>query len=255
MNRCVLVVVIMCICLPGAQRVGAQNDEPMIERVGPEQYRIGSVLLDGNERTVRCAGYVNMDEGNPVELLACTPRGKTHESVLVLNIEPKELQIALLLLGLRQGRNPAAEWAEDSPEAARPPGDEVQIFVVWAADDGQDKARTEVTAESLLMNQVSGEPLAGCRWVFLGSRMVGHRFGADIEGSLVATYRDPLAILELVHETVNDDTFHGVNSGLCPPEDTPVELVVQVPEREDVSGEGLAREQGERTEQSKGEEP
>lgn len=221
-----------------------RQDGTRIRKIGPNLYRVGSVVLDSEKRTVRCPGRVNMDAGGPIELLACLPRGKTHESVFTLDVEPTDLQVALLLLGLKPGRNPAFEYAEDSPELERPPGDEALIFVQWprtpSKEDGEVRS---CRAEKFLYNVPADTPAAEATWVFMGSRMVGKGFGADLDGSLVTTYHDPLAILELCAPTVNDDIYYFVNERQCPPVGTQVALVVEALPKEDAEG-----GQGERAE-------
>jgi len=222
-----------------------QPAPPVVRRIGPRLYQVGAVRLDAGARTIRCRGRVNMSEGGPLELLACLPTGKTHESVLTLSVRPMDLQVALLLLGLNAGRNPAVKYPEDSPELARRPGDEVLVYVEWRpppppateeetvppAEPPPEPPPVRVPAEQLLLNVETGKPPAQARWVFLGSRMVGSRFGADIEGSLITTFHDPLGILELQHPTVNDDIYYQVHSDICPPVGTPVEVVIQAPPR------------------------
>ena len=60
---------------------------------------MGKALVDTRARTVTCPGRINMDEG-AIEYLAVAPRGKTHESLLLIDARPLHLQLALLLLGL-----------------------------------------------------------------------------------------------------------------------------------------------------------
>jgi hypothetical protein len=178
-----------------------------------------------------------MDEGGPIELLACLPRGKTHESVFVLEVAPKDLQVALLLLGMQEGRNPAVEYPPDSAERERPLGDEVRILVEWREPGEEAAGERELhraPAERFLYNVEVDSPMAEATWAFLGSRMVNGRFGADLDGSLITTYHDPLAILELALPTVNDDIYYVVNKEHCPPVGTPVELVIQAPPRKRV---------------------
>lgn len=212
----------------GAQAPGSGH----VREIAPHLVQVGAAIVDAQERTVRCPGQVNMDEGGPIELLACLPRGKTHESVFVLKVEPKDLQVALLLLGLQEGRNPAVEYPPDSAERGRPPGDEVRILIQWRESGEGTAAEREVQsapAERFLYNVEADSPMARATWAFLGSRMVNGRFGAELDGSLVATYHDPLAILELALPTVNDDIYYVVNKEHCPPIATPIELVIQAP--------------------------
>jgi len=209
------------------------REHARIRKIGPSLYQLGNVVLNVEARSVRCPGRVNMDQGGPIELLACLPRGKTHESVLTLDVEPKHLQVALKLLGMKEGRNPAVDYPEDGPLRQRPAGDEALVFVEWRRADSQpDGEPRRCRAEKLLFNVEADTPQAEATWVFLGSRVTDGRFGADLDGSLVTTYHDPLAILELCAPTVNDDIYYFVNKDICPPLGTPVELIIELPKEE-----------------------
>ncbi len=209
------------------------RDQARIRKIGPSLYQLGNVVLNVQARTVRCPGRVNMDEGGPIELLACLARGKTHESVLTLEVEPKHLQVALKLLGMKEGRNPAVDYPEDSPVRQRPAGDEALVSVEWRQADAKPEDKpSRCRAEKLLFNVEADTPQAEATWVFLGSRVTGGKFGADLDGSLITTYHDPLAILELCAPTVNDDIYYFVNKDICPPLGTPVELIIELPKEE-----------------------
>jgi hypothetical protein len=232
--------VMLCICgsaLAQDETSGAAapaETAPPIRKIDEHRYQVGTVVLDAQARTVRCRGEVNMNEGGPIELLACTERGKVHESVFILDLKPLDLQVALLLLDMQLGRNPACEYSEDDPDRLKEPGTQATLFVEWeatGADGGPERRRER--AERFLYNVEEGRPLGDVGWVFLGSQMVAGRLGAEVGGTLVSTYRDPLAILELAHPTVNDDIWYETNKELCPPIGTKVELVIEAPARAD----------------------
>jgi len=230
----VLVIAALFAGAAGGQTRAAPKPEkppPRIKRLGPDLYGIGPIKLDARKRRVRLPARVNMDVGGPIELLLCLPSGKTHESVLTADIQPVDLQVALLLLGLKQGANPALERREGAPPPA-PPGDAVLIWVQWdkppeTEQDGPETVR--LRAERLLHNVETNRPAREAQWVFLGSQMLRGRFGADIEGSLISTYHDPLSILELCLPTVNDDVYYVVNEETCPPAGTRVEVQIEMP--------------------------
>ena len=78
---------------------------PVIRKIQEGILRVGNITVNKRGRYVTVKGEVNMQEGL-VEYLACGPRGKLHESVLKLNVDPFYLQIALLLIGLELGNRP-----------------------------------------------------------------------------------------------------------------------------------------------------
>ena len=187
------------------------------------RYQIGNVIIDAKRRSIELQGRVNMQAGL-VELFACTPTGKTHESVVVLDVQPLHLQLALLALGLNPGRNPGVpkEAGDD-----RKPGDIVEIHVSWKAGD----KKREVRAEETIYDKPQGRTMAKTDWVFLGSQAWDGAFAADEGGSLITTYHDPLAIIENPLDTVNDDTLYFANTSVVPPVGTKVTVTISSAKR------------------------
>lgn len=197
-----------------------------ILKTGPGIFKIGALLVNKLEGTVSVKGRVNMNEGL-VEYLACGPRGKLHESVLVLDVEPYNLQIALLLIGLEPGNKPiSAQGASELPK-----GDPVELWVSWQ-DDKKQTVRQR--AEALIFNRVVGRPMRRTHWVFSGSQIMDGRFMAQMEQSIAATYHDPFAILDHPLPTGDDDTLYFANTRVLPPVKTPVTFVIRALNRDDL---------------------
>ena len=77
----------------------AQNAEKPspIERIDEHRLRVGRVEVDRKTRTVTVPAAINQREGI-LEYLGVGPRGKTHESVLVLRALPSHIHLALILV-------------------------------------------------------------------------------------------------------------------------------------------------------------
>ena len=71
-----------------------------MREVSPGVLEIGSLQLDKKARTVRFPGKLNMGKG-ALEYLICTPRGATHESLVVSDVAPTDLHFGMLLLGAK----------------------------------------------------------------------------------------------------------------------------------------------------------
>ncbi len=173
--------------------------------------RMGGVTVDPETRTVSVSGWVNQVSG-AIELLACGPGGKTHESVFVLDVNPVYLQTGLLLLGLKPGRPPSGLGA------GRPSGTKVDLLVDWEGDGGR---RTE-RAERFVYDARARSVLPKTPWIFTGSIVEDGEFKAMAEESLVATYWDPWAIINLPLPCGADDEILSVNTNVAPPLKTPV---------------------------------
>lgn len=194
-----------------------------IQQIGPDEYKIGSVILNKNRREIHISGSINMQSGL-VEYLACHKEvGKLHESVLKIDAKPSDIQVALLLLGFKNKNNLKFQGDSTIPE-----GDPLDIFVEW---ESEDKSKKRVRAEETLYDQQKKKTMERTCWVFTGSQIVDGQFMADIDGSIIATFRDPLAIINNPLPTGADDTVYVSNEKLLPPEDTRVNLIIKAAEK------------------------
>lgn len=179
--------------------------------------RLGSVAVDAASRTVVTTGFVETVSG-VLDLLACGSGGKRYESVLVLELNPLDLQTALLLVGAKAGE------PMKSTEQGPPKGSPVKIWVEWTTTNSEHKV---VAAEDLLWNHRDGKPVK-TDWIFNGSVIGdGGRFGAQVEESFVATRWDPLAIVNIGCDLGANYTDVFVNTNTVPPAGTSVKMYFQ----------------------------
>ncbi len=177
------------------------------------------------ERRLEISGWVNMQKGL-VEVFACTPDGKTHESVVVLDCVPSGLHAGLLALGLAAG-TPVEGGTE--ADYKPPAGPKVLVQVRWK--DGEGKERT-ARAEEWVWNKKEEKPMAPAAWLFTGSfqqAVSGNpqetTYAANYIKSLVTTYHDASTILENPLPEGRDDTAFYANEKSVPPAGTPVTAV------------------------------
>lgn len=196
-----------------------KSEPPVIRKIADGIFRVGGVTVNKNKQFVSVDGAVNMDDGL-VEYLACGPRGKLHESVLVLHAQPYHLQVALLLLGLEPGDNPL----DRQGGSGVPDGDPVDIWVAWRS---ADKKEIRQRAEELIFNIKKKKTMPRTHWIFCGSQIIDGRFIAQVEQSIIATYHDPFAMFDHPLATGTDDTLYHANKRKVPPIGTPVTLVIQ----------------------------
>ena len=204
----------------------APDAAPIIYRVGEEPLpepspvrcdnhiaTLGAVRLDAATKTVIATGWVNQTDG-AVEVLACGPKGKVHESVFVLALNPLDLQAALLLAGLKGG--------EPMPDigVGPPNGSPLDIYVDWRQDGEARTAR----AETFLWNVQEDAVVPETPWTFTGSFVRDGQFKALVEESLVVTFWDPFAIIDLPLPCGADDEIIHVNSNAVPPVQTPITM-------------------------------
>lgn len=219
----VLVMFFACApaCLCQSQDTSGVATDSLVTKIADGLYAIGNVTVDLNTHRIIAPGWINMDRG-VVEYFAVARGGKTHESVLVLNVRPLNLQVALLLVGLEFGQNLAYQG-----DSAAPSGDSITASVTWVSDAGDTIIHP---ASDLVYDYVNKQPMTDNWWVFTGSFIYDNRLAADMEGSIMATYSDPVAILNSPSWARADDTVYGVNEDITPPPGTEVELILHIPE-------------------------
>lgn len=195
---------------------GCSTRSPEMALPDPDPKAFGSVWLDAGRRELVVSGYVNQVEG-PIELLACGPGGKTHESVFVLFATPRDLQAGLLLLGLKHG--PPMPGLGMGP----PQGDRVRIDVQWEENGSTRRAPAEVFVRDVKTRKA----IRHGGWVFNGSMVEQGSFRAEAEESFIATYWDPWAIINIASIAGEDDERLVVNRDTVPPHQAPVRLIIR----------------------------
>ncbi|MFH0735414.1 MAG: YdjY domain-containing protein [bacterium] len=186
-----------------------------LQEISENTYRLATILINTEKREIQIPGKVNINTGL-IEVFACAPFGKLHESVLVLDVVPYYLQVSLLLLGLNSTE--LNEYLENKEKA-----DLVEIYVEWEKDGKQ----VRFSAEDLIFNIKDSCSMKHTKWVFIGSKIINGRFMADENRSLITTYNDPFTIIDNPLKDGNNDEVYFANSKIIPPKNTSVNLIIK----------------------------
>ncbi|MHC4778282.1 MAG: YdjY domain-containing protein [Planctomycetota bacterium] len=243
--------VVVCIVL-------AVPFEARCEEKPPESphIEIGKVKLFRSEGRVEVPGVVTVDR-NLIELFACSEGGKAHESVLVLDCRPSNLNLALKLLGLDDGgqvkvrkKVPVEKdgkivevekdvMEENGPnyvgDPRRPEGDRVIVTVRWK-EDGKPK---EVRAEDMIYERARGRTMPRAGWIFVGSLFVKNpnngkeEFAADHSKCILTTWHDHTTLLDNPLPDGGDDEVYFANSDIVPARGTKVVMEIRRPTKEE----------------------
>jgi len=181
------------------------------------------VRIDWEYMTVEIDGEVVLREG-PIELLACSPQTREHESLLVVKARPLHILQAMGLIGLGPGSpvrydEKTARWSPASGESL-----ELRIRC-----DGVDGGRP-IPATAWLAETKSGKLPAKVDWIFAGSRTVaGGRFGADLEGTVACVVDFDTALISPAtqHSADNEELWLKANTEAIPPRGTQCTLLVR----------------------------
>lgn len=195
-----------------------KKTNPVIRMITPGIFEIGGIRLDKENGTVEFDAVINMDKGL-LEYLIVEKSGKTHESLLSTEIEPYNLQIALLLVGLEGTLNPLSGQGDP----AIPDGDPVSIHVKWV----KDNKIMEHPIEDWIFNRGADSSLAHMNWVFTGSFISDGVFMAQVEKSIAALFHDPASMIDNpMPEGASDEIWY-VDEKTVPPTGTKVTVKIK----------------------------
>ncbi len=195
----------------------AENRSSAVVRINEYLFQVGNVTIHKDEHFITIPGAINMRDGL-LEYFACSRAGKLHESLLVLDAEPYHIQIGLLLLGLIPGSTPIAFQGS----AELPCGAPLQIRIYWEVDN---KIR-EFRPEELVLNINDKATMKKSDWVFTGSKIFNGRYMAQEDGSIIAIFHDPHAIIDHRSLSGADDTQFYANERVLPPLGAPVTVKI-----------------------------
>ena len=205
---------------------------PAMEEVAPGKFRIGKLILEKETKSVTFPGKVNMDKGL-LEYLLTGPKGSTHETLLVTEIAPSDLHMAMLLLGAK-GAGLRAPGPDDKPPeqitdeylktAPQPAGDKIFISVKWKKEGKE----TITPVEDWLQNTETAKPAERGPWIYTGSMFVGEKFLAQTEQSFAALVTYPPALINNPRKGNTNDAVWEVNEKAVAPVDTPLEITIRL---------------------------
>jgi hypothetical protein len=180
------------------------------------------VRIDWKSRMIEVDARVVFRDG-PLELFACSPQTREHESVLSVNARPWHIFQAMGLIGLEPGTPVTHNAATDQWHPPR--GERIRLAVRYSEGS---RLRT-VPAERWLRQTESGKTPEGIDWVFAGSRTWSDgRFGADIDGSVacVVDFETALIAVGDLHTADNELLWLEANTAEIPPIGTRCTLLI-----------------------------
>jgi hypothetical protein len=196
------------------------KSKPDVENLGNGKYRIGKIKIDKPNKSFIVPGKViRLDP--PLEFLAVTKNGyKAYESLLELDVNAYEFNLACILIGLDAKSATLPKQHFDEAEAS---GDGVDINVSWEAKH----KKVTVRGEQLL--NVIKSPKTGTTWAYMGSRVLSNgTYLAQQDGTLIGFVHDPSSVIE--HRLglgLGNYGEVGANKAVVPPVGTRVELQIR----------------------------
>jgi hypothetical protein len=184
------------------------------------------IQIDKEKRTATFPAEINMNSGN-LEYLIVTDTGKTHESLLSTKVQPYDIQVAMLLLGIQPAGKANTEppgqinrdYLKTAPELK---GARINIYFAWAGH--------RVRAEDLVWNMDQNAPMTEGAWTYNGSELYDGRFLAQIDGSVAALVRDSGALMNNPRPGNDNDQIWVPYAKVMPPVGTAVDVIIEMDE-------------------------
>ncbi|MEO0414844.1 MAG: YdjY domain-containing protein [Verrucomicrobiota bacterium] len=211
--------------------VNAQDPEkPSIKKIGESTFKVGQIEFDAKARSVSIPVEVNAPkQDQPVEYALVQEKGKIHESLLTTTASPTALEIAFRLLKYPKGHGEVfskllpAEDRKIKAEETDETGAEVEIIVEWEEEGEKQSA----ALHTWIIDGKDGEVMDESAWVYTGSTIYNGTFMAESEGSIIAIYLDPAAMVNTSVEGAEIDERWGPNQEEIPEIGTKATLTIR----------------------------
>lgn len=200
----------------------------------PPGRRVGfapGVAIDWPRMQVEVGARVVLREGL-LELFACSPHTREHESIVAVEARPLHVFQALGLIGLEPGR--PVTYDRDADRWLPGTGDRVVIDVRYTIDGREQTA----SVWEWMKDARSDAPLLPREWVLCGSRTFpGQAFGADVEGTVICVVDFDTALLALpeCYSADNSLLWVAARTARIPPDGTPCTLLLRAADQNAVS--------------------
>lgn len=212
--------------------------KPVMLTVAPDGREVapGIAIGAGKPAALVLTGSVIIDQGpvDGLEVLACLPTGKTHESLIRLTAASGQLvkATAIATLGLDDG--------VPAPEATGQPGrgTPLRVMVAWQSPD-QPGQWLAVDASSLIRDRNIDKPYPALPFIYTGSRILEvdetgvdskpikrKRFMLDSTKSVIDVVDEPDALMASPFPGAGTDKHFEAYGAICPPAGTAVKLVI-----------------------------
>lgn len=195
--------------------------------------------LESGERVSRAVifGKVALQEGL-IELFICAEGGKDYESAVVTACDVQQLDLSLVLGGMKKG-----VLREKLGEPAKGEGSRVLVFAQWK--DAEGTVRT-CRAEDLVHDVVKKRTMPRVGWTYIGAweedvdpvtqQPNGKKFLRAVRSrTLLATFHDPGALLDNPIVTqARDDTTYYANRAALPASGTDLKIFFRLPSADEL---------------------
>lgn len=187
------------------------------------------ITLDLGNRWVEVDATVVGRDVEWLELLACRPGTREYESIVTVDADAVQLNIALTLLGLTPGQPARTERDADGQLLFfAPHGPPLELFFVLGDQPGQP-----IPANRWVIDQQTRQVMPDNRWVYTGSTIIEFQgenfFMAEKNGTVVSllNFGDELVSRPTDQSEAGGTDFWTANTDAIPPLGTTLKLRFQ----------------------------
>jgi len=193
-SRLLTLASLFTLCVTGsltelARGAETTTEEPSIRELGDQHYQVGNIIVDKANSSFMLSGKVLNTKG-PLEFLAVKTGGsKGYETLLELDTNATEFNLACILIGLTTDGVRLPEYHFDKEEVVGPP---VAITAKWE----RDGKSFDVPISTLLY--LNGKPIESDHWRYTGSyhNAGDGQFMPELSGILISFVHDPDGIID-----------------------------------------------------------
>jgi hypothetical protein len=174
-------------------------------------------------------------EAGWLEQIACAPRTREHETLVVIKAKPSDVHAALLLAGFQHGTPGSWSFQDEALSFTPPTGDRLEVLVRYE----RDGRTVEEPIRSWIVDAEGRPSFPDTAWVFSGSLFAenpdwmgpGEHYVADHTGSIIGlvTFGDEVVGFEEVfsdQQSVQPLAWQ-VRIDHVPPVGTPVTVILR----------------------------
>jgi hypothetical protein len=231
---------IAALCTTFATRLfGEENEQPRKSNTAPVElspgvFQLGAIRIEKATNSVTFPAIVNLGKESSsdlLEYLMVTPEGSTHESLLVCEVPPRDIHLAMVLLGAkgmtRTGTSaPAGRIDADFlAQAPKLSGEKVHLIATYKRPDGTEAA---VPVEEWILNAKTKKPATKGPWIYNGSYFLENKFMAQSQGVHGAMVSFPAALINNGRRGWDDQEAWLVNTATAPAAKTPITLTIRL---------------------------
>jgi hypothetical protein len=160
-----------------------------------------------------------------IEVLLCSPSGKTYESLLITNITPSEMQTALLAAGYKplldslMPENEFIQYIKIQTEKLN----SFSLFLYWK----DSISLNLIPIEKFLLSRLDNGETYKMGWFFNGIKSSKGEIFSHPSLTYIAPYFDPYAIIMLNNSELLFKDIFTINPDITPPAGTRVELIIK----------------------------